>query len=368
MTPFALRQHIEAMFRCEGGTGNEFGFIRVVRAFLILLALVIAGWTPAFAASPAASIEQTFKDMERRLCASIPSRKCKRAKSPRRKAARTQRREAKREPAKPGATAPEPPPKTQPDVVKPPIPRWKPLTGKLAKPEDAEQPSGETVIAMTPPPLPPEKPTQPVQDESDRPPLPKSKPAARVVVNAPESKEPAPERVVEPEDNLGTCFSKLKALGVDFLPQAAGQGSCSVSQAVLMREIKVGERSVKLPDRPIVNCAYALQFSKWVKATGVPLAKLYTGPGYQCRGRNGGSSGKLSEHGHGNAVDIERVQLTDGRTLWVKDANGDRMLKSMRALGCSHFTTVLGPGSNAAHASHFHFDLAPRRGGYRICE
>jgi hypothetical protein len=338
----------------------------VVRAFLILLALLIMGVAPASAASAAAGIEQTFKNMERRLCASIPSRKCKRAKPSRAGTARKRERPRKIEAVKQPELTNEPSPVAKAEA-KPPIPRWKPLTSKLAKPEDAEVPSGETVIAMTPPPIPKEKPVDLVSETDEPPPQPMPKPTVRVVVNAPEA-DPAPERVVEPEDNLGTCFSKLKAQGVDFLPQAAGQGSCRVSQAVLLREIKVGSRSVKLPDRPIVNCGYALQLSKWVKATGVPLAKLYTGPGYQCRGRNGSSSGKLSEHGRGNAVDIERMQLSDGTTLWVKDANGNRTLKSMRALGCSHFTTVLGPGSNAAHASHFHFDMAERRGGYRICE
>jgi hypothetical protein len=33
-----------------------------------------------------------------------------------------------------------------------------------------------------------------------------------------------------------------------------------------------------------------------------------------------------------------------------------------------HFTTVLGPGSDAAHAHHLHVDLARRRGGYRMCQ
>ena len=29
---------------------------------------------------------------------------------------------------------------------------------------------------------------------------------------------------------------------------------------------------------------------------------------------------------------------------------------------------VLGPGSDAAHALHLHFDMALRRGGYRLCD
>jgi hypothetical protein len=42
----------------------------------------------------------------------------------------------------------------------------------------------------------------------------------------------------------------------------------------------------------------------------------------------------------------------------------------MRRAACGWFTTVLGPGADAAHAEHFHFDIA-RHGNsdfYRICE
>ncbi len=312
------------------------------------------------------NVEGVFKGWERQLCQSIPSRKCKSAKA--RRKSRAAAREKDIRPAEPPAES-KPEPKRTEAAPKwktlPPIPKRKP---KIAGADSEPAATNETVIAMTPPPLPREKPEQepkaPPEDQEDEdpPPLPKPKPAARVVVNVPE--DDATPAV--PSDR--SCFSKLKGMNVDFLPQATGSGSCRVDQAVLLRAVSVGGREVKLPDRPIVTCPFALEFAEWVKATGVPLAKLYTGPGYQCRGRNGSSSGKLSEHARGNAVDIERMQMADGATLWVRDANGNRKLKAMRALACSHFTTVLGPGSNAAHASHFHFDLAERRGGYRICQ
>ena len=122
----------------------------------------------------------------------------------------------------------------------------------------------------------------------------------------------------------------------------------------------------------------------WVKERGQPaardnagsaIAKLYTGPGYQCRGRNGDGSGKLSEHGYGNAVDITLFKLESGRTVNVSEALNPvspdyAVLKTMRATACEQFSTVLGPGSNAAHAEHFHFDngLHGKSGTYRICE
>ena len=38
------------------------------------------------------------------------------------------------------------------------------------------------------------------------------------------------------------------------------------------------------------------------------------------------------------------------------------LLNNVRSGGCKYFSTVLGPGYNAAHADHFHFDIQDRRG------
>ncbi|RVC58123.1 extensin family protein, partial [Mesorhizobium sp. M00.F.Ca.ET.038.03.1.1] len=35
---------------------------------------------------------------------------------------------------------------------------------------------------------------------------------------------------------------------------------------------------------------------------------------------------------------------------------------------CGQFKTGLGPGSDAEHALHFHFDLEPRRNGSTFCQ
>ena len=57
---------------------------------------------------------------------------------------------------------------------------------------------------------------------------------------------------------------------------------------------------------------------RWRSSTaGSTVAKFYTGPGYECRGRNGARCGKISEHGFGNAIDIERLQLDNGKLIIV---------------------------------------------------
>jgi hypothetical protein len=52
------------------------------------------------------------------------------------------------------------------------------------------------------------------------------------------------------------------------------------------------------------------------------------------------------------------------------DKESGRWMRALRISGCGYFTTVLGPGANAAHAEHFHFDLGihGKSGNYRICE
>ncbi|HEX2725887.1 MAG TPA: extensin family protein, partial [Beijerinckiaceae bacterium] len=41
---------------------------------------------------------------------------------------------------------------------------------------------------------------------------------------------------------------------------------------------------------------------------------------------------------------------------------------AIRSQACAYFTTVLGPGSDAAHATHLHLDLRGRKGNHRICQ
>jgi hypothetical protein len=46
------------------------------------------------------------------------------------------------------------------------------------------------------------------------------------------------------------------------------------------------------------------------------------------------------------------------------------VLAALRASACQTFMTVLGPGANSAHATHFHFDLERRgkTGDHRLCQ
>ena len=41
--------------------------------------------------------------------------------------------------------------------------------------------------------------------------------------------------------------------------------------------------------------------------------------------------------------------------------------RAVVATACLYFTTVLDPGSDAAHETHLHLDVKARRNGYRFC-
>jgi hypothetical protein len=75
----------------------------------------------------------------------------------------------------------------------------------------------------------------------------------------------------------------------------------------------------------------------------------------------------------GIATDLVSIALADKRRIAVAfpaDAKETAFLHAMRKAACGWFTTVLGPGSDAAHATHMHFDIL-RHGSsenYRICE
>src|SRR5687767_10634443 len=84
---------------------------------------------------------------------------------------------------------------------------------------------------------------------------------------------------------------------------------------------------VRLGARPILACRFADRFGHWVGDLVAPilagslntdLKSIQTGPGFECRNRNGVATGKLSAHAEGLATDIAGFELGNGSTLRVK--------------------------------------------------
>ncbi|MGI9483759.1 MAG: extensin family protein [Hyphomicrobiales bacterium] len=221
-------------------------------------------------------------------------------------------------------------------------------------------------------------------------PIPREKPKAPAPSTAPAPAEPAATEQDEAaalEASHQACLTKLKNAGIAFSQPAAvvdEQEGCGIPFPVKISAVRNGNAEIKLPGAPVLTCEFALRFSDWATNAAAPiiagksgaaLSAIATGPGYQCRRRNRSKTGKVSEHTRGNAIDISEFVLSDGKRIGIaKRANGNRqemrLLTTLGLTACGYFSTVLGPGSNAAHDTHFHFDHQKRgkNWNYRLCE
>jgi hypothetical protein len=172
------------------------------------------------------------------------------------------------------------------------------------------------------------------------------------------------------------CRKELKRLGVAYtdLPPIH-QGQCGIDHPVKVTAIG----SVQMKPAATLTCNMAASFATWTRRELVPAARwrywsgvkaIHQGSSYSCR--NIAGEGVLSEHGKGNALDVMSIELTNGDDIDVRKPGlfafrTRGFLNTVRADGCSYFTTVLGPGYNYDHRNHFHFDVKNRRNGYRAC-
>jgi hypothetical protein len=111
---------------------------------------------------------------------------------------------------------------------------------------------------------------------------------------------------------------------------------------------------------------------------GQPVVEINSMGSYACRSMNNRYGAQISEHAFGNALDIGGFRLADGREIslvrdwWRGDEQARAFLADVHGGACSHFTTVLAPGSNPFHYNHIHVDLAMHgntsTGPRRICK
>ncbi|PWW00495.1 hypothetical protein DFR52_103702 [Hoeflea marina] len=196
----------------------------------------------------------------------------------------------------------------------------------------------------------------------------------------------APEATDNP-----ACEALLKEFGVtyDKLDPIRGDGGCSIPEPYRIIEIAPG---VSVEPATQLRCEAVLALARWTRAMVLPGVEALSVPGYDgkappvaklkairqastyaCRLRNNLSSGKVSEHAVGSAIDIAAF-VFEGRDdikMLPRAGDGTReeaFQRTMRASACLYFTTVLGPGSDSTHMDHMHLDLAERRGGFRLCQ
>lgn len=244
----------------------------------------------------------------------------------------------------------------------------------LAAPSPAPLP--ETMPA---PPLKPQtEPTEPQasapEAEAEEIPIPLPRPGQKESGEAARADKPVPKSA----EDLA-CRARLRELGVKFeeRERLSSDSGCLVEHPIAITSLGA---SIAIEPEAVLNCATARTAAEFVadvvtpqtKARfGSPLVGIRHGSAYVCRTRHG--QGKMSEHAFGNALDFSAFELEDGTVIDVRaygPGNTDRrdFIRDLRAKACGPFKTVLGPGTDADHATHLHFDLQPRRRGGTWCK
>jgi hypothetical protein len=170
------------------------------------------------------------------------------------------------------------------------------------------------------------------------------------------------------------CLAGLTAKSISFirLPDRNFSGGCRTIDT-----IKLMDFGTPTSNLGAMTCPLAENFAAWAQFAARPAAKQYLGSEiakietfgtYSCRNIGGGQSGRLSEHGLANAVDVSAFVLKNGRRVTVLDGwkgsqDEREFLRRIHQSACKRFGTVLGPEYNAAHANHFHLDMAAGRSG-----
>lgn len=223
----------------------------------------------------------------------------------------------------------------------------------------------------------------PTRDTSP-PPLPRPRPAVPQTQAGPaqESEPPPQSRAAVSSAEAReerACRRRLEALGVAFegMEPIDDVGACGVAAPIEVTAVA----GIRVSPPATLSCPMAEALARWAEEAVVPAAErhldaepagLLNAASYVCRTRNNRPGAKLSEHATANALDIAGIVFEEGEAAPVVERSDEkarerRFQRAIRRAACEHFTTVIGPGTNEAHATHFHLDLAERRRGYRLC-
>ena len=241
------------------------------------------------------------------------------------------------------------------------------------------------------------------QDAEEEMPLPTARPADALDAKAKTDQEPSAERaavddegaeaseeppvwkmLVQSEEEYAACLEDLRGYGMTFreLPPITEEEDpdCGIRKPIEVATVVPG---VELQPDAVMRCETARALAGWVSTFVLPaslrledrgpVTMLEQGSTYVCRNRNGDSDAKMSEHAFGNAIDIMGFRFASGDPIPVEPRMRDGTLaeafqRGVRSSACMDFTTVLGPGTDAAHANHLHLDIKERRGGFRLCQ
>jgi len=254
------------------------------------------------------------------------------------------------------------------------------------RPGQAADPSADQADGRPDDQRPAPRPETPPTSKTGVPPAAAAEGAVPVLAPAPAAPSVPPMHSVLRESDFdhSACLLELTMLGADYSEEPPlldqDQRDCGIDRPILLRRPLPG---IEIPGGAAMRCDLARELGHWLRDFVRPAAALLPGqprlvalePGstYQCRATVGTQAESLSQHAFGNAIDIAAFRFDDGSRIAVepRQDQGDlqeAFQRAVRGAACLHFTTVLGPGSNAAHEDHLHLDIKRRSGGFRLCQ
>src|SRR5262245_22833271 len=190
------------------------------------------------------------------------------------------------------------------------------------------------------------------------------------------------EEVQQAQTQCGMVLAALNIEG-DMGPPIGGPGGCGIAAPVKVKSFG----AVEVTPPATINCRLAAALYKWMtdvvqpaarRRFGEPVVGVVNASAYSCRRRNAASTGRISEHSSGNALDMRSFRLASGKEISVLSEwstagaffgfyRTSSFLSDIHKGACPIFATVMGPRANHQHENHFHVDLG-RDGAYKFCK
>lgn len=190
------------------------------------------------------------------------------------------------------------------------------------------------------------------------------------------------DKLVDLGNESRRCRALIAAAGLGDAPAPARRAStpeCGYADGIRLGA-SAGDRIHY--GNLVTSCPVAAALALWERDVVQPAARDHLGTevvaidqlgSFSCRRLYGRDDGPWSEHATADAVDISGFRLADGRRIsliadWQGDDAEARFLRAVRDGACDLFRSTLSPDYNAAHADHFHLDMASGRpAGWSIC-
>ncbi len=184
-------------------------------------------------------------------------------------------------------------------------------------------------------------------------------------------------KVAPPDDTA--CRTRLKRLGVDFEPlPPIAEGQCTAPLPLKVTRLRrrgcaAAGRDADLPRRRGPGALGHGGAGRGGPDAQAPAHRTRTRrllrvPRPEPRRRCQAERARVRECGRRHGLRLRGPREPFRSRRMPEGSDEAQFLGAVRTKACGFFRTVLGPGSNAAHANHLHLDERERSAGHRLCE